>query len=533
MSNIVSRQTKHHQERSLEKVQLNQAAPVLTNTMDCDYSVVNQAFVGNDVNINATSCITDPDGDQLSWSVQDTSGSPHSWMNADAVTGLITGQIPDVGDYSAVAVATDPSGLSASQPFFVTGIPPFTAGELILNNSTDGDQAIVGVLTLDNGYVVARYGYVGVKWDQTWLQFLDLDGNTVRELQFDGSYDYVNSKESDYLGFSGFKLLPNGNFAASWIHASQELTQSGDEVGGLQAPFWRDRTFATLDNGLTVRLTDDPISNPDGTVHGIVGVQLFDSNNNAVSTKISPTINSSDGIASSDVLAIPGGKFIVSWMNQDGRDGSMYGSYSRLFSSALTNGEITPLGSDVLLNINTYKSQADGMVAFGSDGRVLAVWSSTYGPNGVKWSSTYGRIIDMSEFTALPSPSIAPSPSLAAPSPSPTPLPVPSPKSAPSTVSTSVVPSPTPLPVSSPSVASSSVAQSPSLVPSPVPSPVSPSVVPSPTPTPTPLPVPSPSAVSPSVVQSPSLAPSPVPSPVSPSVVPSPTPTPTPTPMPV
>jgi hypothetical protein len=439
MSEIVSENAK----RAVEAVEQNQA-PVLMNSMECGYAVSNkEAFVGSQINVNATSCISDPDGDALSWEVKDTVGQPHQWMQADAVTGLISGNMPAVGTYDAVAVAKDPAGLSVEQPFSVNGIPAYVEGDLILNNSTVSDKSTSAILALDNGYVVTICPSYGAQ-DKTSVQILDLDGKLVREIQFDATIG------GGYSGSAYLKRLPNGNFVASWNGASQEFTQAGDAVGEVGAPFYIDYTVATLDNGLVAKAMEGVISNPDGSTHRTLDLQFFDSNNVAVSTKISVSPYTSDEWVGAFVTPVPGGKCIVSTVNESGMDGSKDGSFGYLFSSDLTNGKPTPLGDGVVFNArNAYNSQYSGRCAVGSDGRVLAVWTSQYGPYGNRVASTYGRVFNLSDFMVVPSPTIA----------SPTPPPM------------VANPSPIPASVMSP-VVSSSIMPSPSSVASPLPEPV-------------------------------------------------------------
>jgi hypothetical protein len=174
--------------------------------------------------------------------------------------------------------------------------------EVKVNTYTQGNQANALIATLNNGNIVTIWqsadsgGHSGY-----FMQMFNQQGQKLGvETNIDNTIDFLLLRES-------IAVLNNGGFVVSGYKSASESPET------------------------------------DG-----IYLQIFDENGNQLGSDIwvndETTFNNSD----SSITSLASGNIVVSWTNEEGRDGNDFGIYAQMFS---ING--VKLGDEILVNTNT------------------------------------------------------------------------------------------------------------------------------------------------------------------------------------
>ncbi len=102
--------------------------------------------INTQITVNPVACVVDPDGDTLSWYLDNNLNDTHffnttdyaTWIQQDPYNGLVTIIVPNARSYFGTLIAMDPYGLSVELPFNITGVNiTDTSAAPIVSSSAD------------------------------------------------------------------------------------------------------------------------------------------------------------------------------------------------------------------------------------------------------------------------------------------------------------------------------------------------------------------------------------------------------------
>jgi hemolysin type calcium binding protein/hemolysin type calcium-binding protein len=230
----------------------------------------------------------------------------------------------------------DPNGWGVyGQRYDASGAP--VGGNFLVNTTTADNQLWPHAAGLSNhGFVVtwSSYNQDGGWWGN-YGQVYNSDGSKPG-----GEFLINQTTQSDQL-YSAVTALANGGFAVTWM-STQNQNNSWD-----------------------------------------VYARLFNANGSAASNEFlvnqyTSGSQETDAWVTEDIAGLNNGKFVVTWTDWNGEDGSGTGTYGRIFNangSAATN--------EFLVNTSTLGSQYYSSVGALQDGGFVVVWLNDSGTRGI------------------------------------------------------------------------------------------------------------------------------------------------------
>lgn len=280
----------------------------------------------------------------------------------------------------------------------MTATPIANGVEFQVNTfTTQGqDDATVTALS-DGGFVVT---WTSDDQDGSFLgvygQRYDTAGNQV------GAEFQVNTSTASSQSTSATTALSGGGFVVTWqalqvggnlidIYA-QQYDANGAAVGGefrVNTTLDSHQIGASIsglaDGGYVITWTtrDGGVDNPYS-----IAAQRFDANGQAVGAELSVNTVTASIQATSDVVGLASGGFVVTWASF-GQDGSLFDVYAQRYDKAGN-----PVwGGEFQVNTTTAGSQGFSTVTALENGGFLITWSSTLQDGS--GTGAYGQIYDV------------------------------------------------------------------------------------------------------------------------------------------
>ncbi|PJE01524.1 MAG: hypothetical protein CK429_35370 [Mycobacterium sp.] len=267
-----------------------------------------------------------------------------------------------------------------------------TGADFIVNTTTTGFQSQPSVATLPDGRFV-------VTWTDESSTAPDTSVSAIRGRVYDASgtatgADFIVNTTTLNLQFEpGVAALSDGRFVVTWTDLSGTAPDtSGTAIRGriydangtaTGADFIVNTTtansqiepsIAALSDGrFVVTWTDQSGASP-ATI--AIRGRVYDANGTATSADF--IVNTtSGGQQQPSIAALSDGRFVVTWTDSSGTDGSGSGIRGRVYEA---NGTAT--GPDFSVNTTTLNSQSQPSVAALSDGRFVVTWRDDSGTDG-------------------------------------------------------------------------------------------------------------------------------------------------------
>jgi len=319
-----------------------------------------------------------------------------------SITGLTNGGF--------VVTWTDPSGTLGDESGTSIKAQVFDAAgarvgtEFLVNSQTEGDQRGATIADLANGHFVI-----------TWR---DATGGSIRAQIFDaagakiGSEFPVNTETANDQFNSTVTGLTGGGFVVTWRDASGTLgdadgtsikaqafaadgTRQGDEflVNTQTAGSQYNPTITGLTNGGFV-VTWFDFSGTLGDANGSsIKAQIFDSTGSKVGGEFLVNTQTASDQREPTITGLANGGFVVTWFNLGGSPGDESGTS---ITAQLFDASGAKLGSEFLVNSQTFNSQRDPTIAGLADGGFVVTW---YDDDGQSLGDPSGLSIKAQIFT--------------------------------------------------------------------------------------------------------------------------------------
>lgn len=266
------------------------------------------------------------------------------------------------------------------------------SGDVLLStfqvNSTRNEAQYSPVVAANaSGEFVVAWAGRGVG-DQNGIFFQRYDATGQRL----GTETLVNSTTGGVQDQPSLAMAADGRFTIAWHGVG-----AGDFSGVFERRFTADGTPAGSESLVNQDVTDDQsypsvaidlagntvvtwsTRHQDGSDWG-VEARRFTAQGTADSDEFAVNTTTAASQLHSQVAYLPSGEFLVSWSSW-AQDGDGWGSYVRRFSATGT-----PLGDELRLNSDTAGSQLDASIATGSNGDLLATYTSGV-PDGSGWET--------------------------------------------------------------------------------------------------------------------------------------------------
>jgi Ca2+-binding RTX toxin-like protein len=265
--------------------------------------------------------------------------------------------------------------------------------EFVVNTRAPGAQTDPQVAALANG------GFV-VSWDDRGSGGAPLD---IRAQVFSGPAAFVgpeilvNTTTAGTQSENAIARLADGGFVVVWTHDTepngvsgdiygQRFDAAGNKVGGefiVDAPASTkqvDASVAGLAGGGFVVTWTDPETSADGNGSAVRG-RVYNADGTAAGAEFVVNTDAPGNQGDSDVTALAGGGFVVTWT---GADGSGLGVRAQVFDAGGAK-----LGAEQIVNTTTLNSQfAPAVTALASGGFVVSwshqIPSTSGGPDSYK-----------------------------------------------------------------------------------------------------------------------------------------------------
>ena len=284
-----------------------------------------------------------------------------------------------------------------AQRYDANGDP--VGGEVQINQGTHHIQDSPSIIGLDDGgYVISWTSFDASSNYDLYAQRFDANGDALGAAEYKVNTTIYNEQfDSKITG------LNDGGYLVTWTSQAQDgrgwgvFGQRYDENNTPVGSEFQINTYSTnnqsssdvtrLDNGGFVVVWSSYGQNaPDATVRDGIYGQVFDENGVPVGGEVQ--INTEDeGIQWMPSVASTGdGGFITVWASQD-QDGDRWGVYGQKMDAT---GQ--PVGSEFLVNTETYAEQYEPVVSSLENGGVIVNWTSDEQDghaNGI-----FGQILD-------------------------------------------------------------------------------------------------------------------------------------------
>ncbi|NQV83083.1 MAG: FecR domain-containing protein [Rhodospirillales bacterium] len=326
---------------------------------------------------------SDADGDGLSLSATLSDGSPlPAWLSFDGATQTFSGTPPTVDTFNLKVTGSDGAS-SVSTSFVLTTAPTSAtaAGEFKVNTTTTGSQDTPAVVGLeDGGYFIA---FQGPDANLTGLfgQRYDSAGTAVGgEIQINTS---TTGNQQNFIPRN--TALSDGGFVVtwhddtidgnSWAAMARIYDASGTAVTGeLQlntttAGEQSQPAVTQLSNG-ELLFTWQSANQVTSTSNYDIIAQRYTADGVKIASEFLVTTTTTNAQTWPDVIPLTGGGFVIAWDSNGGQDGSLRGTYARIFDSTGT-----ATSAEILLNTNTTGEQWVVSLAELNTGGFVAAWA--------------------------------------------------------------------------------------------------------------------------------------------------------------
>ncbi|MCO6187036.1 tandem-95 repeat protein, partial [Rhizobium sp. L1K21] len=285
-------------------------------------------------------------------------------------------------------------------------------GEFLANTETNGAQNQPAIVSLANGGFVVTWqsadGVDDTSGTSIKAQMYDANGNAV------GEEFLVNTKTRDYQITPSITALADGGFVITWSSndgahdisnsagdwfqygiKAQIYDANGDPVGSEFLVNTRTYdvqytpTIAALSDGGFV-ITWRSSDAVDDQSHRSVKAQIYDANGNTVGSEFLVNSNTYLDQGKPSITALSDGGFVITWYSSDGVDDtSGTGIKAQIYDA---NGDT--VGSEFLVNSETSGDQSTSKVTALSDGGFVITWHSSDGVDDKSGTSIKAQIYD-------------------------------------------------------------------------------------------------------------------------------------------
>lgn len=246
----------------------------------------------------------------------------------------------------------------------------------MLNSSSTGDQSLVSAAGLSGGgFVAAWQGPDDSGADAVFAQVFDNSGVGQGEFQVSsadtggtGAFVLANADGSFMVGWEGASQVYVQAYNASGVAQGDAMAISNDGEWVLNTP--SNIALIQLSNGQHVAAWDAKYYDRKifgrifNRVHANVETALYFSS----TTQKLNTTDSGDQINPA-VAALPNNRFVVSWSDRSGADGSSGGIFAQLY-----NGDFSKIGEEFQVNTYTTGWQTRSQVSAAANGNFMITW---------------------------------------------------------------------------------------------------------------------------------------------------------------
>jgi len=275
--------------------------------------------------------------------------------------------------------------------------------EFQVNTYTQSDQAKPSVTALSNG------GFV-VTWQSAGDQ--DGSGRGVFGQRYDasgvsvGSEFQVNTYTTGSQGTPSITAFSDGGFVVTWAsYGNQDGNSAGvfgqryDAAGAsvdnefqvntyTQSGQYRPFVMALSDDGFVVTWLSE--QGQDGSGNGVFG-QRYDATGAAVGSEFQVNTYTQSDQAEPSVTALSNGGFVVTWQSAGDQDGSGRGIFGQRYDAAGA-----PVDNEFQVNTYTHSSQHLPAVTALSNGSIVVTWASNYQDGSGGGIGIFARIFENS-----------------------------------------------------------------------------------------------------------------------------------------
>jgi hypothetical protein len=253
-------------------------------------------------------------------------------------------------------------------------------GEFLVNTQTGNNQLWPRATALSDGRFVV-----------TWQDNSGLGDGSLISVQAQifsaagakvGTELVVNTQGSGVQSSPAIASLPNGGFVVAWHDLSgsksvkaQVYDQAGAKIGGEllvdsgTANIGGFPRVAALANGGFVVAWEDTGNTPGDTSASNIKAQIYDATNTKVGTEFLVNTATAGEQTHADVAALAGGGFVVSWVDANGVREDV--------KAQVYDASGATVGTELVVNVQTFGRQADQSVVALSDGNFVIAWSDT------------------------------------------------------------------------------------------------------------------------------------------------------------
>ncbi|MDO6962856.1 calcium-binding protein [Rhizobium alvei] len=281
-----------------------------------------------------------------------------------------------------------------TRTFAADGTANSTDETIVVTNGGNYYEMLSGVTALSNGgYQLAWTSlggdgqYYGVR-----QQSLTDEGDLSGSLSVVNSYAPGGQTDADLAGFSGGGWIAaytcwgygaNGSYAITWrafdadgnartLNGSSEDTPVNQTGLGGES----DAHIAVLESGgWVVTWTTAAVYNDQrpGELNAVCQ-RVYNDDGTPLTDELRVNVTTENRQAGSDVAALSGGGYVVTWQSEGGQDGSGAGVYQQIYNAAGT----ALFDHDLLVNSTVTGEQWEASVAALNDGGWVVVWKSNH-----------------------------------------------------------------------------------------------------------------------------------------------------------
>ena len=335
----------------------------------------------------------DPDGYAVRARILDANGVPTGteWLVNEIVAGgQLTPAVTTLADGRIAVTWTDSSGMTGDpydqavhfRVFEADGTP--VTSDIRANITTFSYQSTPSITALSQG------GFV-ITWQDYSAQSADTSGYAVRAQMFDADGDplggelLVNVTTGNHQWQSSVTALSSGGFVVTWQDENGDGSDSGvryqvyDHDGMPIGPErWANTQtsgrqyqpkVAALGDGFVVVWADESLVGGDSDSSGIKA-QRFSGDGTPVGGEIQVNLATEGEQVEPVVIGLEDGRFVVTWTDYSGDDGSGAGVFGQLFGS-----DGARLGGQFQVNTTSINIQNLAAITAPDSNRFALAWT--------------------------------------------------------------------------------------------------------------------------------------------------------------
>jgi hypothetical protein len=278
-------------------------------------------------------------------------------------------------------------------------------GEFLLNTTLNGSQRYPEMQYFSDGTLVAGF----VDGAQTVLQKFDASARTI------GLETRISSGTGDVV-IDGLTVRPDNSIILTWTSGADVYAQLFDNNLQALGTAKRINTYTTGTQEYALARSDGDgnfvivweSDGQDGSGMGIYG-RRYDKNFNPLSGEFAITTNTTNNQFEPQVAVEPGGRFIITWSDNNNRDGGGGTNESVWMREFAANG--TAVGVETRVNQSITGYQAYPVIDINASGRFVISWEG----NGTQAGQidSYGLFARAYQFSQTGTTSVTVSPASA------------------------------------------------------------------------------------------------------------------------